>query len=87
MMDPRKLRIRGHIISFFSNLSMTNWLILLNVIFFILVIVAVLISPMFFNYIALKPIDVVQGKSLDNAGPKSNHVWFATKGGFPHDQT
>jgi len=49
---------------FFSNLSVTNWFILINVIFFIVVNILVLNNQNFFEYIALKSSNILQGKYL-----------------------
>ena len=67
MEDARRLRYytkRRLKPSFFYNLSVTNWLILINIFFFLFAVVMLLISPGFFNYIALKPSSVMQGKYL-----------------------
>ena len=49
---------------FFSRLSVTGWLILINVVFFILATTIITINSSYLNYIALKPSDILQGKYL-----------------------
>ena len=49
---------------FINNLSITNWLILINVIFYFLVIFISFANPNFLDYIALKPSDILHGKNL-----------------------
>ncbi|MBA7634040.1 hypothetical protein ES703_41614 [subsurface metagenome] len=50
--------------NFFGNLSATKLLIFANVIFFIIAIILVQFTPNFFNYIALNPTNIFQGKYL-----------------------
>ena len=54
--------------SFFGNLSATKLLIYLNVLFFVVVIILIFalyrFIPNFFNYIALNPTNIFQGKYL-----------------------
>ena len=50
--------------SFFKNLSITNLIIFANVIFFIIVIFLLKFVPDFFNYIALNPTNIFEGKYL-----------------------
>lgn len=47
---------------FNKRLSGTVWLILINIIFFILVVLVLLVEPSFIKFIALKPADFMQGK-------------------------
>ena len=49
---------------FLRNLSVTGWLILVNVVFFIAAIILLYMDENFLNYIALKPVDVMHGKYL-----------------------
>tara|TARA_Y100000310_G_scaffold220270_2_gene221767 strand:+ start:5102 stop:5773 length:672 start_codon:yes stop_codon:yes gene_type:complete len=50
---------------FLSNLSVTSWLILANVVFFVVAMIFLLIyGEQVFNYIALRPVDIIQGKYL-----------------------
>ena len=66
--DTRRLRdyttkrLRGK--NWFSNLNATNWLILINVVFFVIAVIFLLINPAYFDYIALKPDNIMQGKYL-----------------------
>jgi len=46
------------------NLSATNLLILVNIIFFIFVMIFLLFIPQFFDYISLNPNNIFQGKYL-----------------------
>lgn len=71
MKDPRKLRFfssRGRIQrkkpGFFSNLSITKWLILINVVFFVLASLTILSSEAYISYIALQPNNFLSGKFL-----------------------
>ena len=48
----------------FFNLSMTNWIILVNVIVFIIFSVLVAQNKNFLDYVALKPSNILQGKDL-----------------------
>jgi len=59
----RNLR-KSFLESFFSNLSITGWLILVNVIFFVIVLFFVAFNHEFFDFIALKPSYILQGKYL-----------------------
>ncbi len=58
---------------FFQNHSITSWIILINVVFFIIAMIFVGFSQQLFNlsqksllenYIALKPTNIIQGQSL-----------------------
>lgn len=49
---------------FFYNLSITSWLILVNVIFFILIVILTSQNQTFIEYIALKPDNILQGKYI-----------------------
>lgn len=51
-------------ISIFSNLSVTNWIILVNVVVFIVVSLVVAQNQNFLDYIALKPSNILQGRNL-----------------------
>jgi uncharacterized protein len=52
------------ILNFFSNLSLTSLLIWINVIFFIVVLVAGIFYPEIVNLVALLPVSILQGKTL-----------------------
>lgn len=66
MRDPR--RIRSYALrrikkpSFFSNLSITNWLILINVVFFVMAFTFVFFSEKYIEYVALQPVGFLNGK-------------------------
>lgn len=65
MRDPRKIRFYSQARrTGLPNLSVTNWLILTNIIFFIFVILESLFFKDFLNYVALKPYSIMQGKNL-----------------------
>lgn len=65
MKDPRKIRFYSRTRRVkWINLSVTNWLILVSVVFFIFVIVFSLSIKNFLDYVALKPSDIMQGKNL-----------------------
>jgi len=49
---------------FFANLSITNWIILINVIFFVAAYAAIRFNPGIMDYIGLKPANIFQLKSL-----------------------
>ncbi len=49
---------------FFSNLSITNWIILVNIIFFFFAFLLLAQNQSFLDYIALKPSNILQGKKL-----------------------
>jgi len=51
---------KSRIETFFSENSMTNLLILANIVFFVFVIIVLIFIPEFFNYIALKPSQILQ---------------------------
>lgn len=48
--------------SFLENLSITNWLIIINVALFIIFYILVAVNPNFISYISLKPLDLLHGK-------------------------
>jgi len=50
--------------NFFGNLSATKLIIFANVIFFIIAVILLQFLPNFFNYIALNPTNIFQGKYL-----------------------
>lgn len=54
------MRERG----FFYNFSITNWIILVNVVFFVFVAIFLSINQAYINYVALKPSNILQGKDL-----------------------
>ena len=57
--------MRGFIKGRFHNLSITSWLIIINVVFFILaVLVSSFINSQAIDYIALKPSNILEGKFL-----------------------
>ena len=62
-----------------KNLSITNWLIIANVVFFIAVYIILAFNPGFMDYISLKPADFLQGK---NVWTLVTH--FFMHGGFFH---
>lgn len=70
MKDSRRLReyttkrLSNRRVNWLSNLSVTNWLILINVLFFIVAVLFLLINANSFDYLALKPVDVMHGKYL-----------------------
>lgn len=47
---------------FKRGLKATTWLIIVNVLFFIIAVLAIMAEPDFIKYIALKPYDFMQGK-------------------------
>jgi len=51
-------------INFLSNLSLNNILILINVIAFIIFGIFISINPLFINFIAIKPSNILSGKYL-----------------------
>ena len=56
---------RRHLSSgFFSNLSITNWIIITNVLFFIFSLFLLSQNEGFIDYIALKPSNILQGRYL-----------------------
>ena len=59
----RNLR-RGIFSLLLSNISITAWLILINVLFFIIFYFLYLIDPVYMDYVALKPSFILQGKYL-----------------------
>ena len=63
-MNYRRYTRRNLRNTFFSNLSVTNWLILINVVFFFLAIIVLSFNVDFFEYIALRPSNVLQGKYI-----------------------
>ena len=56
----RNLRRTG----FFSNLSVTNWIILINVVLFFIIFPIMVSKEWFIDYVALKPANILQGKNL-----------------------
>jgi len=54
--NPRK--------SIFGSLNVTTWIILVNIVFFIITLISLSFVSNLFNYIALKPSDIMQGKYL-----------------------
>lgn len=66
MNDPRRLRFydgRNALRrpSFLSNLSLTSWLIIINVIFFAIAYPLILLYPASISYIALQPVAFLHG--------------------------
>ncbi|MBS3092723.1 rhomboid family intramembrane serine protease [Candidatus Pacearchaeota archaeon] len=55
---------RGIFSLLFNNLSITAWLILINVLFFVVFYILYLINPLYMDYVALKPSLIIQGKYL-----------------------
>lgn len=49
---------------FFENLSVTNWIILVNVVFFIFSLFLIAQNQNFLEFLALKPSNIFQGKYL-----------------------
>ncbi len=60
MIMSRRYKRKG----FFTDLSVTSWIILINVVFFIFAIVLLSQSEGVIDYIALKPANILQGKYL-----------------------
>jgi len=56
-----KTRLNNSKINFFSNLSITNWLIIINLVFFFISLVFVYLKLT--NYIALTPSEFIHGKN------------------------
>lgn len=54
--------IRSVLRRFFENISVTVWIIVVNVLLFILFSILIALNPSSINYIALKPGDLMQGK-------------------------
>ena len=50
--------------SFLSNLSITGWIILINIVFFVFAMFLLAYNESLLEYIALKPTDILQGKNL-----------------------
>lgn len=50
--------------SFLSRMSLTNILIIITVAFYFLFLIIIAISPTFFNYIAILPSNILQGKAI-----------------------
>ncbi len=48
----------------FDNFSVTNWIIMINVIFFIVFLIFLNISESYIDYFAIKPSNILQGKYL-----------------------
>jgi len=63
MRDSRKLRHYGlrKKQNFFSRLSMTNWLILINIVFFVIFFPLILFSENYISYVALQPVAFLNG--------------------------
>lgn len=55
---------RGVLENFFANLSITNWIILINVVFYAIASVFLLFNANFIDYIALKPSNILHLKAL-----------------------
>jgi len=65
MNDPRRIRYLEHRrTNFFSNWGITNWLILVNAVFFIVAFPIVLYFPETIKYVALQPVSFLSGKYL-----------------------
>lgn len=65
--NQRGIRGRGRNFrkrSFFSRLSITNWLILVSVVFFIIFFPLMMVNEYSINYVAIKPSSIFQGKYL-----------------------
>ncbi|MBI2629700.1 rhomboid family intramembrane serine protease [Candidatus Pacearchaeota archaeon] len=64
-MSYRKRGIYRSLFSLFlGSMSTTNWIIVANVVLFIIFYILILANPNFINYIALKPSSIFQGKNL-----------------------
>jgi hypothetical protein len=50
--------------NFFNNLTITSWIILINIVVFIIVSLLVVQNQNFLDYIALKPSNILQGRNL-----------------------
>lgn len=55
---------RGFFERFFSNLSVTGWLVLVNVLFFMVFLVLLNINSDYSKYVVLQPSLILQGKSI-----------------------
>ncbi len=51
-------------LNFFYNMSITNWIVLINIIFFIISVLALITYPEFWDYTVLKPSNILDGKSV-----------------------
>ena len=49
---------------YFGNLSVTNWLIIINILFFFIVTTLLIINKNYIDYIAIQPSNILQGKYL-----------------------
>ncbi len=57
-------RLAGGRYDLFGGLSVTNWLIIINIIFFIFTLMILTQNSEFMDYLALKPSNILQGKYL-----------------------
>lgn len=55
---------KAHKKEFIKRLSVTNWLIIINLVFFLVSFALLLIYPNFLEYIALKPSNIIHGEKL-----------------------
>jgi len=58
----RRFVNHGVISQLFGSMSITNWLILINVVLFFLFYILIAVDSSFINYIALKPSDLFAGR-------------------------
>jgi len=63
--------------SFFSGLSITNWIIFINLIMYVFLIIALSINQNFLSYVALNPDNLFSGKYVWTLVTHMfSHVWF-----------
>ena len=55
---------RNKLISFLEELTVTNWIIIINVAFFIVASIFIIKDISYMNYIALQPTNILEGKYL-----------------------
>jgi len=60
----RKHVKKNRVLGFFGNLSATNWIIFINILFYIGILFGVIYVDGFLDYVALKPAYIIQGKYL-----------------------
>jgi len=60
----RKNLRRGIFSSLLKNISITTWLILIDILFFVVFYTLYFINPAYMDYVALKPSFIIQGKYL-----------------------
>jgi len=55
---------KNKVLDFFGNFNVTRWIILANVVFFILAYIIAYFYPSIIEYIALKPANILAGKKI-----------------------